>query len=86
MEAAILVGSLRVAYHLLLFGVKLDQAPDAVRRFIELVRTCHYNLEALIKHRDDFLPLLRSKADHFNRVNTIIDRARASLVGVALFS
>ncbi len=84
MEAAILVGSLRVAYHLLLFGVKLDQAPDAVRRFIELVRTCHYNLEALIKHRDDFLPLLRSKADHFNRVNTIIDRARASLVGVAL--
>ena len=77
-------GSLRVAYELLIFGIKLDQVPDAVRRCIELVRTCHYDLEALIKHRDELLPLLRSKPHDLNRVNTIIDRSRASLDEVAL--
>ncbi len=72
-------GSLKVAYELLIFGINLHQVPDAVGRCIELVRTCHDDLKALIRHRDELLPLLRSKPDDLHRVNTIIERSRATI-------
>ncbi|KAK4443029.1 hypothetical protein QBC34DRAFT_417782 [Podospora aff. communis PSN243] len=83
MEAAIAVGSLRVAYHFVIFGIKVDQVPAAVRRCIELVRTCHFDLEDLIKLRNEALPMLESKPAILTRVNAIIENARAGLLEVA---
>ncbi|KAK0610911.1 hypothetical protein B0T14DRAFT_439392, partial [Immersiella caudata] len=83
MEAAIAVGSLKVAYHLLIFGIKVDQVPAAVRRCIELVRTCHFDLEDLIKLRNESLPMLESKPAILTRVNTIIENACVGLLEVA---
>lgn len=83
MEVAIAAESLKVAYQLLVFGIKIDQVPDAVRRCIELVRTCHYDLEDLIRLRNQSLPLLESKPAILNRINTIVERARTSLFEVA---
>ncbi|KAK0648208.1 hypothetical protein B0T16DRAFT_326817, partial [Cercophora newfieldiana] len=83
MEAAIAVGTLKVAYNLLIFGIKVDQVPAAVRRCVELVRTCHFDLEDLIKLRNESLRMLESKPAILTRVNTIIENARTGLLEVA---
>jgi len=83
MEAAIALGSLKVAYHLIISGIQLDQVPDAVRRCIELVRTCHHDLEDLIKLRNESLPLLETKPSILDRINIIIENARRGLLEVA---
>jgi len=83
MEAAIAVGTLKIAYNLLIFGIKVDQVPAAVRRCVELVRTCHFDLEDLIKLRNELLPMLESKPAILTHVNTIIENARAGLLEVA---
>ncbi|KAK0708038.1 hypothetical protein B0H67DRAFT_648149 [Lasiosphaeris hirsuta] len=83
MEIALAVGSLKVAYNLTVFGIKLDQVPAAVRRCLELVRTCHYDLEALIKLRNEYLPLLETKSAILERINTIIENAHKGLLEVA---
>lgn len=82
MEVAVAVGSLKAAYHLVLFGIKLDQVPSAVRRCLELVRVCHYDLQDLIKLRNESLPLLETKLAVLERVNTIIESAHKGLLEV----
>ncbi|KAK4466747.1 hypothetical protein QBC42DRAFT_293245 [Cladorrhinum samala] len=82
MEIAVAVGSLKAAYNLVLFGIKLDQVPSAVRRCLELVRVCHYDLQDLIKLRNESLPLLETKPAVLERVNTIIESAHKGLLEV----
>ncbi|KAK4163208.1 hypothetical protein QBC43DRAFT_320177 [Cladorrhinum sp. PSN259] len=82
MEVAIAVGSLKAAYHLVVFGIKLDQVPAAVRRCLELVRACHYDLADLIKLRNESLSLLETKSAILERVNTIIENANKGLLEV----
>ena len=83
MEIAIAVGSLRVAYSLLITGIKVEQVPNAVRRCIELVRTCHRDLDDLIKLRNESLPMLSSKPAILERINVIIQNAHNGLLEVA---
>ncbi|KAM7200752.1 hypothetical protein V8F33_003683 [Rhypophila sp. PSN 637] len=83
MEVALAVGTLKVAYHLLIVGIKVDQVPNAVRRCIELVRTCHRDLEDLIKLRNESLPMLESKPAILQRINSIIENAHNGLLEVA---
>ncbi|KAK4207044.1 hypothetical protein QBC37DRAFT_242708, partial [Rhypophila decipiens] len=83
MEVALAVGTLRVAYHLLIVGIKVDQVPSAVRRCIELVRTCHRDLEDLITLRNESLPMLESKPAILQRINSIIENAHNGLLEVA---
>ncbi|KAK4228836.1 hypothetical protein QBC38DRAFT_349416, partial [Podospora fimiseda] len=82
MEVAIAVGSLKAAYHLVIFGIKLDQVPSAVRRCLELVRACHYDLTDLIKLRNESLSLLETKPAILERVNNIIENAHKGLMEV----
>ncbi|KAK3994855.1 hypothetical protein QBC44DRAFT_221985, partial [Cladorrhinum sp. PSN332] len=82
MEVAIAIGSLKAAYHLVVFGIKLDQVPAAVRRCLELVRACHYDLQDLIKLRNESLSLLETKHAILERVNTIIENAHKGLLEV----
>ncbi|KAB5536131.1 hypothetical protein GE09DRAFT_1249685 [Coniochaeta sp. 2T2.1] len=83
MELAIAAGSLKVAFNLVIFGIKLDQVPATVRRCFELVRTCHRDLEDLIKLRNESLPMLESKPAILERLNTIIENAHKGLLEVA---
>ena len=77
------VGSLTIAYNHLVFGINLDHVPTAARRCIELVRTCHFDLQDLIKLRNDSLPALESKPTILKRINATIYNANASLLEVA---
>lgn len=83
MELAVAAGSLKVAFNLVVFGIQLDQVPAAVRRCFELVRTCHRDLEDLIKLRNESLPMLKSKPAILERLNTIIENAHKGLLDVA---
>lgn len=83
MEYTATAAALKVAYNLVIFGIKLDQVPAAVRRCLELVRTCHLDLEDLIKLRNESLPMLESKPAILERVNTIIQNAHRGLLDVA---
>lgn len=83
MEIALAAGTLKVAYHLLIVGIKVEQVPSAVRRCIELVRTCHRDLEDLIKLRNESLSMLESKPAILQRINTIIENAHHGLLEVA---
>ncbi|KAM7189014.1 hypothetical protein V8F20_010317 [Naviculisporaceae sp. PSN 640] len=83
MEIALAAGTLKAAYQLLIVGIKVEQVPNAVRRCIELVRTCHRDLEDLIKLRNESLPMLESKPAILQRINAIIENAHNGLLEVA---
>jgi len=83
MEIAIALGSLKVAYHALVSGIRLDQVPDAARICIGLVRTCHGDLEDLIRLRNESLALLEARPALLTRLDTVINAARSGLLEVA---
>ncbi|KAK5651470.1 hypothetical protein OQA88_12477 [Cercophora sp. LCS_1] len=83
MKAAGAHGLLGTAYQVLISEIKLDQVPDDVRRCIELVRTCHHDLEDPIKVRNESLPIIEFKPTILERVNTITDNTHRDLLEVA---
>jgi hypothetical protein len=57
------------------WGIELDQCPSHVRRCLELVHTCHADLQALIEFRSEYLSLLKNRHLILERVNTVIVNA-----------
>ncbi|TQN66158.1 hypothetical protein CSHISOI_09269 [Colletotrichum shisoi] len=74
--------SLHATYQLLRFSVDVDHAPSQVRQSLELVQTCHRDLQHLIEIRNECLPFLRQTPVVLNRVNDIIETAGQGLVEV----
>ena len=73
---------LKASYHLVIFGIQLEQVPDAVRRSLELVRTCHDDLQYLIELRNQNLALLEREPVGLARLNKIIQNAHQGLFEV----
>ncbi|KAF9880282.1 hypothetical protein CkaCkLH20_02236 [Colletotrichum karsti] len=76
------VSALHATYQLILFSVDVDQVPSQVRRSLELVQTCHRDLQHLIEIRNECLPLLDKTPIVLNRVNEIIAAANQGLLEV----
>jgi hypothetical protein len=82
METALVLGSLKAAYHFVIFGIQLDQVPSTVRQCLELVRTCHNDLQHLIELRNENIMLLESRPKILERMNQIIENAHNGLLEV----
>ncbi|KAK1487349.1 hypothetical protein CCUS01_03694 [Colletotrichum cuscutae] len=76
------LSALRATYYIVLFGIELDQVPQEVRNSLELVRTCHTDLQYLIEIRNELLPLLQRRPKVFERVNSIVETTHKGLVEV----
>lgn len=76
------LNALRASYYIILFGIELDQVPYQVRSSLELVRTCHADLQYLIELRNELLFLLQRRPKVLERVNNIIEAAHKGLVEV----
>ncbi|EQB54271.1 hypothetical protein CGLO_05909 [Colletotrichum gloeosporioides Cg-14] len=76
------VSALHATYQLILFSVDVDQVPSQVRRSLELVQTCHRDLQHLIEIRNECLHLLERTPIVLNRVNEIIAAADKGLIEV----
>ncbi|KAF3807094.1 hypothetical protein GCG54_00007350 [Colletotrichum gloeosporioides] len=76
------VSALHATYQLILFSVDVDQVPSQVRRSLELVQTCHRDLQHLIEIRNECLHLLEKTPIVLNRVNEIIAAADKGLIEV----
>ncbi|KXH42224.1 hypothetical protein CSIM01_08976 [Colletotrichum simmondsii] len=76
------LSALRATYYIVLFGIELDQVPQEVRNSLELVRTCHTDLQYLIEIRNELLPLLQRRPKVLERVNSIIETTHKGLVEV----
>ncbi|EXF77135.1 hypothetical protein CFIO01_01782 [Colletotrichum fioriniae PJ7] len=76
------LSALRATYHIVLFGIELDQVPQEVRNSLELVRTCHADLQYLIEIRNELLPLLQRRPKVLERVNSIVETTHKGLVEV----
>ncbi|KAF6803525.1 hypothetical protein CSOJ01_10824 [Colletotrichum sojae] len=64
------------------FSIDIDQVPSQVRRSLELVQTCHRDLQHLIEIRQECLSLLQQTPVIMNHVNEIIAVATQGLVEV----
>ncbi|KZL81097.1 hypothetical protein CI238_12723, partial [Colletotrichum incanum] len=73
---------LRASYYVVLFGIELDQVPYEVKISLELVRTCHTDLQYLIELRNELLTLLTRRPKVLERVNNIIEAAHKGLAEV----
>ncbi|KAG7039778.1 hypothetical protein JMJ77_0012462 [Colletotrichum scovillei] len=76
------LSALRATYYIVLFGIELDQVPQEVRNSLELVRTCHTDLQYLIEIRNELLPLLQRRSKVLERVNSIVETTHKGLVEV----
>ncbi|GKT50425.1 uncharacterized protein ColSpa_10606 [Colletotrichum spaethianum] len=73
---------LRASYYIVLFGIELEQVPYEVKISLELVRTCHADLQYLIEIRNELLNLLTRRPKVLERVNNIIEAAHKGLAEV----
>ncbi|KAM0553931.1 hypothetical protein ACHAPJ_007279 [Fusarium lateritium] len=71
--------AIHASYHLLIWALDHDQAPNDIRRSLELVRTCDSDLQHLIELRNDCLPLLERRPKVLQRVHSIIESAQKGL-------
>ncbi|KXH67063.1 hypothetical protein CSAL01_11393 [Colletotrichum salicis] len=76
------LSALRATYYIVLFGIELDQVPLEVKNSLELVRTCHTDLQYLIEIRNELLPLLQRRPRVLERVNSIVETTHKGLVEV----
>ncbi|KAF6834595.1 hypothetical protein CPLU01_04880 [Colletotrichum plurivorum] len=76
------LSAFNATYRLILFSIDIDQVPSQVRRSLELVQTCHRDLQHLIEIRQECLSLLQQTPVIMNRVNEIIAVATQGLVEV----
>ncbi|KAK1635583.1 hypothetical protein BDP81DRAFT_39682 [Colletotrichum phormii] len=76
------LSALRATYYIVLFGIELDQVPLEVKNSLELVRTCHTDLQYLIEIRNELLPLLQRRPKVLERVNSIVETTHKGLVEV----
>ncbi|OHE98656.1 hypothetical protein CORC01_06107 [Colletotrichum orchidophilum] len=76
------LSALRATYFNVLFAIELDQVPQEVRNSLELVRTCHTDLQYLIEIRNELLPLLQRRPIVLERVNNIVEATHKGLAEV----
>ncbi|KAH8880211.1 hypothetical protein GQ53DRAFT_774350 [Thozetella sp. PMI_491] len=74
--------ALRAALDIILFAVELDQVPRAVGRCLELVRTCHADIQHLIELRNEYIEILSRRPKELERVNRVIENANRGLMEV----
>lgn len=73
------------AYHLAIFAVDLNQAPQAVRQCVEVVRTCFESLQKLITLRAKHLQLLEIRhPDELLQINRVIENANRGIKEVSV--
>ncbi|KAJ2890563.1 hypothetical protein MKZ38_001671 [Zalerion maritima] len=77
-------GAANVALHGIFIAIDINQTPDAVRRCVELVRTCHESLQKLITLRNKHLDFLtQDYPEDLAHANDIIDNANRGIAEVA---
>ncbi|KAK1687577.1 hypothetical protein BDP55DRAFT_630772 [Colletotrichum godetiae] len=76
------LNALHATYHIVLFGIELDQVPLEVKNSLKLVRTCHTDLQYLIEIRNELLPLRQRRPKVLERANSIVATTHKSLVEV----
>ncbi|KAK7912294.1 hypothetical protein PG985_014775 [Apiospora marii] len=64
--------------------VEFDKVPDDIQSCLELVRTCHTNVQKLITKRNDHIELLTRRPNDLAHVNSVIEAALGSLQDVAV--
>ncbi|KAK7998940.1 hypothetical protein PG991_014615 [Apiospora marii] len=63
--------------------VEFDKVPDDIQSCLEIVRTCHANVQKLIAKRNEHIDLLTRRPNDLAHVNNVIESALSSLQDVA---
>lgn len=63
--------------------VEFDKVPDDIQSCLELVRTCHANVQKLIAKRNELIDLLTRRPSDLAHANGVIESALGSLQDVA---
>ncbi|KAM0252775.1 hypothetical protein ACHAQJ_007613 [Trichoderma viride] len=72
--------SIRSTYRAVSVAIDSGDISNDMRRSLELVRTCHQDLQLLIKLRHENLHILEDQPQSLERLNTVIEKVHSGMV------